>query len=447
MEECKRVRNGGMVFIVALWIILTIAGTLLVFGRSMRVELLVSANRLAALRADWIARGVLQLVLSQIDSMGDESVMPGEDYNWEAVALGDGFFWVIARGAEDGSDLHFGISDESAKLNLNAATLDMIYMLPGMTDELAASIADWIRPDEDSTAGGAKSEYYLLLSPPYQCKSGPLETVEEVLLVKGGSMDILFGEDINRNGVLDPNENDGADTAPQDNMDGLLDRGIYDFVTVYSSHSNVSLQESDKVDVNSSDTTQLREILGGVIDSARLSTIMNIIRRGRPFLSLLDFYARTGLSIEEFEKIAPMLTAGARGRTQGLINVNTAPREVLLCLPGLDEADVDTIMDYRASLDSAGRTNIAWVARVLPLDKLSEAGGWLTVRSYHFSADIVAVSGDGKAFRRYRAVLDGRNSPPLVISWQDITGLGWPLDPVILGNLKKGIGPDSTVAY
>ncbi len=438
-------RSGGMVLIVALWILLALAGTVLVFGRSMRVELLVSANGLASLKAEWIARGALQLVVSQVDSMDDDSILPGGDLTWEAVPLGEGYFWVISRGNEEGSGPVFGIADESAGINLNSATPEMIYMLPGMTDELAASIIDWRSSSEESTPGGAKSEYYLLLSPPYQCKSGPLETVEEVLLIKGASMDILFGEDGNRNGILDPNENDGSETAPPDNMDGILDRGIYDFVTVYSNHANVSGQNEDMVNVNGSDQAGLRELMGGIVDSARLSTIMNLARRGRPFQSVLDFYARTGLSMDEFERIAPNLTVGSRGRTLGLVNVNTAPREVLLCLPGLDEADVDTLMDYRASMDLTGRTNISWVAGALPLDKLSEAGGWMTARSYQFSADIVAVSGDGKAFRRYRAVIDGRSSPPLVISFQDITGLGWPLDSGIISNLKKGIAPGSAL--
>ena len=96
-------RSGGMVLIVALWILLALAGTVLVFGRSMRVELLVSANRLASLKAEWIARGALQLVVSQVDSMDDDSILPGGDLTWEAVPLGEGYFWVISRGNEEGS--------------------------------------------------------------------------------------------------------------------------------------------------------------------------------------------------------------------------------------------------------------------------------------------------------------------------------------------------------
>jgi hypothetical protein len=103
-----------------------------------------------------------------------------------------------------------------------------------MTAELAASIIDWRDTDSDVTAGGAEDEYYLLQPTPYHCKNGPFETVDEILLVKGASEDLLYGEDTNLNGLLDPQENDGDVSEPPDNADGRLDRGFYDYVTVYS---------------------------------------------------------------------------------------------------------------------------------------------------------------------------------------------------------------------
>lgn len=350
-----------MVFIVALWIVLTLAGLVLVFARAMRVEILAAANRLSDARAEWIARGALAFVIAQVDGWdGTAAYLPGENLVCEAVPLGEGYFWLLRPGPDDDVNYHFGIADESAKLNVNAAELDMLMKLPGMTDEFAASITDWRSPDIEPAAGGAKNEYYLLLSPPYYCKSGPFETVEELLLVKGAGMDILFGEDANRNGVLDPNEDDGDETLPADNMDGRLDRGIYNFVTAYG-----------------------------------------------------------------------------RGQQPGLVNVNTAPGQVLFCLPGLDDADVDALLAKRAASDTV-LAGIDWVAEVLPAEKVREIRRWITVRSYMFSADIVAVSGDGRSFRRFRTVVDAGSSPPRVISWQDMTGLGWPLAPEILTALRNG---------
>lgn len=432
-------RRRGMVLIVVLWIVLTLAGLVLVFARSMRVELLISANQLAASRAEWIARGALEFAIAHVDN-SDGTVRPGQDVSCEAVSLGDGYFWILSPDPEDDLNYTFGISDEGAKLNLNTATLEMLLMLPGMTDELAASIVDWRSSDEASTVGGAKNEYYLLLTPPYQCKSGPFETVEELLLVKGADEGILFGGDINRNGIIDSKEEGGVYGLPRYDAEGVSERGIYDFVTVYSNQANVSREGAGFVNVNGSDDDALAELLRGVLSAERLSTVMGIVRRGRPFGNLLDFYSRTGLTVEEFRQIAPGLTVGRGGRQAGLINVNTAPKQVLLCLPGLEEGDVDALIAKREATDT-DRSNIAWVAEVLPGEKAAEAGNWISVRSYQFSADIIAASSNGRAFRRYRAVIDGRNSPPRVVSWQDLTGLGWPLIPEILAGMKRGVAP------
>jgi type II secretory pathway component PulK len=61
-----------------------------------------------------------------------------------------------------------------------------------MGAELAASIVDWRDADDEVTSGGAESEYYLLLADPYYCKNAPFETLDELLLVKGATRDLLF---------------------------------------------------------------------------------------------------------------------------------------------------------------------------------------------------------------------------------------------------------------
>jgi len=72
-------------------------------------------------------------------------------------------------------------------------------------------------------------------------------------------------------------------------------------------------------------------------------------------------------------------------------------------------------------------------------------GSLITSRAYQFSADIVSVSGDGRAFRRCRIVVDARQSPPRVVYRRDLTSLGWPLDPMILDALRAGMGMENVV--
>ena len=58
---------------------------------------------------------------------------------------------------------------------------------------------------------------------PTSCKNGPLDSLEELLLVNGVTPQLLFGNDRNRNGVLDPDEDDGNGSA-RPRLVGLPDR-------------------------------------------------------------------------------------------------------------------------------------------------------------------------------------------------------------------------------
>ncbi len=429
-------RDQGTVLIVTMWVVLVLAGLVLVFGHAMRVEAIASANRRSALQADSVAKGALEFVKGSLDGTDGTTAFLRE-IEWEARQVGEGLFWVLHPNLAEDDEHLFGIVDEASRINLNSASSDMLLKLPGMTAELADAIVDWRDEDAEVSPSGAESEYYLLQSQPYYCKDAPLEMVEEVLLIRDATAELLYGEDTNRNGVLDPNENDADDTDPPDNRNGSLDGGFIDYVTVFSVEPNLSADGEERVNVNDVDTQPLAELLRQVIEDDRLFFILQNVRRGRPYASTLDFQVRSGLTAEEFPTIADRLTTVDDDELVGLVNVNTAPREVLLCLPELDESDVDALLARRASSD-VDLASVAWVAGVLDPEKAAAVGAYITTRSYQFAADVVAVSGDGRAFRRCRAIVDARESPPRILRWQDLTHLGWPLDPEILPDLRSG---------
>ncbi len=105
----------------------------------------------------------------------------------------------------------YDIVDESSKIDLNAlargsdANRNVLKRLleqgAGMQegtdmDIIIDSIFDWVDPRKDiHRANGAKDDYYHSLPVPYDCKNGPFYTVEELLLVKGVTPEILYGSD------------------------------------------------------------------------------------------------------------------------------------------------------------------------------------------------------------------------------------------------------------
>lgn len=420
-----------------MWILIVLAGMVLVLAGAMRIEGACSANHAARQQASAIESGAIQYVLASLDGL--QGQVPTEaDMPCQGVQVGDGAFWIIRPDYEDGTEVVYGTVDEASKLNLNTATGDMLLALPNVIPEVAGAILDWRDSDSELSVGGAEHEYYLLLPDPYECKNAPLETVEELLLIKLADKELLFGEDTNRNGRLDPNENDADETDPPDNRDGRMDAGIYNLVTVYSSEANVSASGSQRVDVNQSNTAALSNVLRQSVSGNRLNDIINRVNLGRPFENILDFYYRTGLTMSEFQPIADQLTTGTQETLSGLINVTTAPRQVLLCLPGLEEADVAALIAARAG-DKADGSSIAWVAEALPQTKAVGIGSYITSRSYQFSADIVSVAGSGRAFTRCRIVVDATTTPPRVVYRQDLTSLGWPLAKEILSDLRSGV--------
>ena len=443
-----RIHNpqSGTVLIVTIWIVLVLSGLALVFARSMRVAAAVSANQVASLEAESIAAGALQFVVAKLaESAANQTTTSTTSTSqttdtYEALPVGKGYFWVLQSNLEDDRESRFGLTDESGKINLNTASLETLQKLPGMTAELAASIIDWRDTDSDVTAGGAEDEYYLLQPTPYHCKNAPLETVSEILLIKGASEDLLYGEDTNLNGVLDPQENDGDASEPPDNADGKLDRGFYDYVTVYSTESNVDSEGTTRINVGDSATrADLQTALQEAFKEDRALAILANLSTGTTYTSLIQFYYRSRMTFEEFTQIADKLTTSSETTLPGLVNVNTASKEVLMCLPGLEEKDVDALLSYRvANSDSESLNTSAWVTEVLDQTKATGIGQYVTTHSNQYSADILAVSGNGRAYKRYKAVIDTQGAAPRVVYWRELAHFGWPLDPEIVATLREG---------
>jgi len=70
------------------------------------------------------------------------------------------------------------------------------YAVAGMNEAeaLLDALADWIDQDDDERHHGAEEQYYRGRTPPYACKNAPVASLEELLLVKGMTPELLFGD-------------------------------------------------------------------------------------------------------------------------------------------------------------------------------------------------------------------------------------------------------------
>ena len=430
----------GAVLIIVLWIALGLTSLSVYFGHDMMMEYRAADNALAGCQAEHALEGARRYVafyLADPEEEEEAGMLPDTDYfAAEAVPVpastlnGEvSYFWLIGRGDADlaTQELTFNLVDESSKLNLNTVTRDMLEGLLEMTPQLAASIIDWRDENEEMEPDGAEAEMYGLLDDPYECKNGDFETLEELRLVFDAEYDLLIGEDTNRNGVLDENENDGDESPPSDNQDGILDCGLLEYLTVHSREPNKRLDGEDRIDVtDGGSASELSSLLEEELGASRAAEIQQAVGQTNNITSVLQYLSRSGMTYDEALLVEDALTVSEDEYLPGLVNINTAPAEVLACLPGLDESIADEIVAYRRGLEIE-QPGMAWVLDMLEDEMIERAGPYLTGRTFQYTADIVAVGRNGRGFRRQQFVFDLTDEEPIVVYRRDLSRLGWPL--------------------
>lgn len=431
--------KNASIFVLVLWISFGLVVLSLYFANSMSFELKSADNRVASTEANMAIQGAARYASYVVTTLATNGVVPDRQYyRSEWVPIGDASFWFLGEANIEQRRSEFipafGLVDEASKLNLNTATPAMLQMLPGMTVEFAAAIVDWRDTDSEPSESGAENEMYQRLSPARSCKNAPFESVDELRLVYGATIEMLYGEDANRNGILDPNENDGDLSLPLDNADGRLQLGIISYVTVHSRQLNTKADGSRRINVTANNSrTQLQSLLEERFGASRAGEI----NPGGQFNSLLQFYARSGMTADEFAQIEEDLTASDQSVIQGLINVNTASEAVLACIPGIGEDQASTLVAQRNGLSTSQLSSIAWVKDALDTQAITQAGPYLTGRTYQLTADVVAVGRFNRGFRRSRFVIDSTQSTPRIIYRQDLSHLGWALGQQMRENLQQ----------
>ena len=344
--------------------------------------------------------------------------------------------------------VRYGVIDEGGKLNLNTVSEEALARLQILTDDLRDCLLDYRDRDDEVRRGGAEQDYYDNLLYPYLIPNGPFATVEELFMVKGFNAEVVYGEDANFNGLLDPNEDDGDESMPPDNRDGRLDPGLRDLLTVYSAVPNVDREGRRRTDINAGPPRNL----GLSQDTVRFIEIY--LSEGNRFThpsQLLEMQYRvqranqryrdvrpgdtieSGVGPDELPTVVDRLTVGNQRTLRGLVNVNTARPEVLAALPGLDINRAQDIVDVRMGLSPETKSTIAWLytQNLVDADAFKEVAPLLMADSRQFLVRCVGFGVPCGRFRVLEAVVDLSGSTPRIAYLRDLTRLGLPfaLDP------------------
>ena len=455
-----------------------------------------------------------------------KTVIPDLNAAPDSLIAHHGNFTVIANKVDDEGSLagiRYGLEDESTRLNINLLlTADkalpnggrtLLMALPGMDmiedpESIADAIMDWIDEDDEPREYGAEFDYYQALQPPYAPKNGPLETVEELLLVRGMTPELLFGTDLNRNGFLDEISATGeagmsnplsmgssgmgmaagaTGTATMDTTG--MDRGWSGYLTLHSKEKNVNAQGEPRIYLNSDDLSQLHEDLKNVFSGEAANFIIAYRQTSEDYdgdeegISAsevkLDLNQEPKREISQvLDLIGKQVTVTSEGRTEvlrcpfeedkiityitalmdgvtavespfipGRININQAPRSILMGIPGMNEDIVEQIITQRQlepDPDDPSQQHETWLmtSLIVTLDEMKQLIPFITTRGDVHRAQIVGYYEDGGVTSRAEVIFDATGEIPRIVFWRDIShlGKGYSIDLLGLSSSSYGIG-------
>jgi len=190
--------------LVAVLLVLALVGTLgAEFAFSMRLEASAARAYKESVTATHLAEAGLAQAMREIAA----------DSAWVTLAEdGDLTFYTryrIAlprlqrvRAPFGPGRFSYRLSDEEGRLNLNTPPERMDRLLQALgldksaRDVIVDSLQDWRDPNEEHRLNGAESEdYYLKLPVPYRSRNANLESVAELLQIRGVAPRLFYGDE------------------------------------------------------------------------------------------------------------------------------------------------------------------------------------------------------------------------------------------------------------
>ena len=247
-------RSRALALVAVLWAVMLLTTMVAVIAKTARLDSRITIAGTEQIAGKWACRAALETAIAMLNEDSSTGTSDGVTDFW---TLNPQYCELVEIPS---SVFNIRFEDEAGKLNINTATVEQLFWLPYMTEEIADAIIDWRDEDDNPEMFGLESSYYLNLPHPYLIRNGPFRTIRELLLVEGVTPELFYGEDTNLNGRLDYNENDGDLHPPFDNGDGFLDPGWIAYLTCYSYEDEETI---GLVNVNSASEQVLTCLLGG----------------------------------------------------------------------------------------------------------------------------------------------------------------------------------------
>ncbi|PIE56565.1 MAG: hypothetical protein CSA34_02820 [Desulfobulbus propionicus] len=192
----------GMALVLALAMVAFLVAVAVQLVGKVDRQLEAAVNLRDTVRLDALVESGLDLALARLDADAAANAYDSLHDSWNT-------FENLAELA-GGAALDVEVIDLSGRLQVNALvkeakqrTLWLRLLTSGrlaIDDEdqavsLLDALMDWLDKDDSTRDQGAETGYYKGLSPPYVSPNSSIQRLDELLLIKGFSRDILYGND------------------------------------------------------------------------------------------------------------------------------------------------------------------------------------------------------------------------------------------------------------
>lgn len=366
--------NRRATILFAVLIVVTIASligtTAMYLGEAGVSSQGVSVRRMQSRALVWSGvQAAMAELAEQRDKLldGHPPVLTGQ---WDLYADDNGTRGVIRLAAIGPTAVEDGRAgtavSETAKLDLNSATAEMLAKIDGIDPSLAKAIV------------AARDQRRF-------------SSVEDLLRIKGITAEVLHGGD-----------RDTSTGAASSGTPGAA--ALADLLTVFSFDPNIQAG----LGPNGSDhrgnlrinlATPWSDRLAGAIDErfgeGTAAAVKGLINGGAKFKTLSDVAtaARTaGLKPADWAPALDVFTVSDDPYLLGRVDLNLAPAAVLAAIPGISKAAADQIVQARDKVELDARRSVAWPASegILSAEDFAKAVDFLTTRSLQWRVRVEA---------------------------------------------------------
>ena len=206
--------NRGMALLMTILIISLLLVMTLRFNTAIRASLTSASNLQNSITADHMVMSVFNAARAILSVDAEESTCDALYEDCANLAAASQYFSYFFNQGQGGMDItdHSGrlqinsllvkrddewiVNEEQKKMWINLLSAEEFELVEDEPLHIVEAIIDWIDEDDDPSGfGGAESSYYQGLNTPYKPRNGPMEFVEELLMVKGITRELYYGID------------------------------------------------------------------------------------------------------------------------------------------------------------------------------------------------------------------------------------------------------------